>query len=569
MRNKWAIRKRQFGALYRVFLMRVVDLEMLSADADTTRLVGQFATVFASLSLLFTLPLLLAAPAMVVKGGAASPSTVMWRPEHFFIATTMAVAGIMSVLTWDSAFLDRRDVLVLAPLPIRMNALFLAKIAALFAAPALAILSLNVFSGMLWPALFMSPNGNILHMMRAWPAYWFTVAAAGVFMFCSALTLQGVAANLLPRQLYLRLSAVLQAALLSIVLVSYFLEPSLESVASLTAGANQRTLAWLPSYWFLGMFQQVNGSMLPAMVPLARRAWMGLGVSVLGAGVALLLSYFRMVPMVVEQPDIAPSRRGRLWSPDFGGSLKSTIVLFAMRTLLRSRQHRMILSFYFGFGVTVLMGYIDISSGAHRHAAPGGGVTFLVASTLLMILTLLALRVVATIPITLQANWIFRTTQVRPPRAYWAAVRTMFVTLGVAPVWLISAAFCGVYPWRPMVGHQLALLCLGMLLVELCLYRFRKIPFACSYLPGNANIHFMFWGCLAFFILLLDQAARIESLILGHFLSSALLILCIAIVAGGVRWLNHALANPADELLIEEEYPPIMITLNLSSRARR
>jgi hypothetical protein len=316
------------------------------------------------------------------------------------------------------------------------------------------------------------------------------------------------------------------------------------------------------------MFQQVNGSMVPAFAPLARRAWMGLAWSVIGAGAALLLSYFRL-STIVEEPDIVPSQRGRMRSPDLGNSLKSTIVLFGIRTLLRSRQHRMILSFYFGFGLAVLMGYVKISFGVRGQAEPGVSVTFLVASTLMMILTLLALRVVATIPITLQANWIFRTTQVRLPGEYRAGVRAMFVVLGMAPVWLIVAGFCGVYPWRPMIGHLLALLLLGMLLVELCLYGFGKIPFACSYLPGKANIHFVFWACLAPFILLLDRAARIESRILGHFPGSGLMILCLAIVAGGARWLNEVLVSDGDELLFEEEYPPVMITLNLSSQEKR
>ena len=32
----------------------------------------------------------------------------------------------------------------------------------------------------------------------------------------------------------------------------------------------------------------------------------------------------------------------------------------------------------------------------------------------------------------------------------------------------------------------------GILLVELLLHRFRKIPFACSYLPGKANLNVRF-----------------------------------------------------------------------------
>ena len=50
--------------------------------------------------------------------------------EHFLIATTMLVVGLFAVLSWDSTFPDRRDVLVLAPLPVRARTMFLAKVAA-------------------------------------------------------------------------------------------------------------------------------------------------------------------------------------------------------------------------------------------------------------------------------------------------------------------------------------------------------------------------------------------------------------------------------------------------------
>ena len=68
-----------------------------------------------------------------------------------------------------------------------------------------------------------------------------------------------------------------------LLLIVYFLEPSLESPAAMAAAQNQRLLAWLPSYWFLALFNQLNGSMDPVLVPLAKRAWIGLGVSALGS----------------------------------------------------------------------------------------------------------------------------------------------------------------------------------------------------------------------------------------------------------------------------------------------
>ena len=335
MRKKLAMRRWQFRVLYHVFLLRVVDLELLSADADPAKLLGQFATIFSSVSLLFALPGILFAAA-----GQRLTSTEAWTAEHFFVATTLTVVGSITVLNWDSVFPDRRDVLVLGPLPVRASTLFLAKISALFAAPGLAIVGLNIFSGLVWPLFFASGRGGALGLLRVWPAYWITVSAAGGFIVCSVLAMQGIAINLLPRQHFLRLSAFLQAGFFCLLLSLYFLEPHLESPPALTAPGNQRLLAWLPSYWFLGLFQQLNGSMHPAFLPLARRAWIALGTSFFGVGAALLFSYFRMMPKIVEQPDILPGVRGISWSPNAGDSLKSSITMFVMRTLLRSRRRR-------------------------------------------------------------------------------------------------------------------------------------------------------------------------------------------------------------------------------------
>ena len=47
-----------------------------------------------------------------------------WSGEHFLIETTMLVVGLFAVLSWDSTFPDKRDVMVLAPLPIRSKTLF-------------------------------------------------------------------------------------------------------------------------------------------------------------------------------------------------------------------------------------------------------------------------------------------------------------------------------------------------------------------------------------------------------------------------------------------------------------
>ena len=43
---------------------------------------------------------------------------------------------------------------------------------------------------------------------------------------------------------------------------------------------------------------------------------------------------------------------------------------------------------------------------------------------------------------------------------------------------------------------------------------FEKIPFACSYLPGKGNLHFVFWACALFLLPLINAAAQFEMQIL-------------------------------------------------------
>ena len=560
MHSGWARRRLQFRTLYRVFLLRVVDLELLSADGDPTKLIGQFATIFVTISSFFTLPALLP-----LLGTASFPGTEGWTPEHFFIETAMTCAGLIAVLNWEAAFPDKRDLLVLAPLPVRKSTLFLAKVAALFAAPALAMVALNIFSGVVWPFLFRSDSGGFLGVLRAWPAYWITVFVAGGFLVLAILTLQGLAANLLPRQLFLRFSAVLQAAVMCTLMIVYFIEPSLESPAALAAAQNQRMLAWLPSYWFLALFNQLNGSMDPVLVPLAKRAWIGLGVSALGACTALLLCYFRLMRRMVEQPDILPQTRFVSWSPQFGNSLTGAITRFSMRTLLRSRQHRMILSFYLGIGITIVVGYVKVTNRGFGSTRGTVSNSFLFASILMMILTALALRVVASIPISLPANWIIRITQVRSAKDYHRAIRWSWLTLGVAPVLVSIAAFLlAASPWRPALGHFCVMFWLGILLVEICLYTLRKIPFTCSYLPGKAGIHIAFWVCVIFFLRLLHDAAELEGRLLHRLLGGIMMVVIVALAAIGMRHLGASRAALTEELLFEEAYPAEVTSLGLN-----
>jgi hypothetical protein len=220
----------------------------------------------------------------------------------------------------------------------------------------------------------------------------------------------------------------------------------------------------------------------------------------------------------------------------------------------------MILSFYLGIGITCVVGYVKIILGGFGPAS-----SFLLTSIVLMILAAVALRAVSSIPISLRANWIIRITRIRPASDYQRAVRFSWMSFGVAPVLLIVAVFfLATYPWGLALGHFMTMMCLGILLVELCLCTFPKLPFTCSYLPGKAQVHLVFWACVLFFVRLLDKASRLEDRMLGHVPSCIAMVLIVAVAAAGVRWLNTSRIGLTEDLLFEEENPAEITSLNLS-----
>src|SRR5579885_2556835 len=99
--------KLQFRVLFRRFLFRMADLELLSAHAlgDIGKLLGQLAALLLLFSSIQGLG------AAFFNGRRLPPEvlqSVLWRQQHFLIATTMLVAGLFAVLSWDSTFPNRR-----------------------------------------------------------------------------------------------------------------------------------------------------------------------------------------------------------------------------------------------------------------------------------------------------------------------------------------------------------------------------------------------------------------------------------------------------------------------------
>lgn len=535
-----------YRVLLRQFLLRVVDLEALSIEADIPRFLGQFAGILIMISLAYGVGALLFPP----------PRALVLHVMQSSISNMMLVAGLVSVVTWDATFPDRRDVMILSALPISPAKILAAKVSASAFLIGLAVLSLNCASSFGWSVVF-GAHAGFVGIARFFASYWIAIVAASAFLFGSVLTVQGLGALLLPRRWFLRLSAFLQLAAFGTFMAVYFLQPSLDTWAQAAEASNRWLLAGFPTLWFFALLEQLNGTLPQPLAWVAQRAWIALAVVVLGAAASLLLCYVRTMKKTVEEADLVPGRRGLHFALRLGGGLNTAIVLFSLRSLARSRQHRVAIAFFLSLAFAIALALVH-----HNLAAPPHepiSTDFLISTFMMMSLVVLGFRAVFALPIALSANWVLRITQLRPTAQYFAATRRTLLLIGVLPTVLIVAALAlNFRPWQDVAAHLLVDVLLGFAFVELALFRFDKVPFTCSYLPGKTNVQVIFWG-FAFVWIILGSLLGITEMSALHDLARYL-ALSVALLAFtvGLGAVNRIRARSA--VLYFEELPPQLIT---------
>jgi len=566
--------RRQFRALVRLFAYRFFDTDIISVRGDLSSLLSQFAALLAALSLVLVLMTAGKYAGLYQHLTEKQLHAAAWADQEFLISTTMAIIGVFTLLLWDALFPDRRDCMILGAMPVRVPAVFAAKLAALGAALGLAVVAVNSFTGLVCPFLIVPGASGALDAARDFGVFWLVILLASAFVFLLLLGVQGVALHLLPHDLYLRWSSLIQTAAFFAVLTLYFLTPPLANPHALGVPGNRLWYALVPSYWFFGLFQVLTGSTNSALGTLARRALAGVLLVALVAAAAYLVAYRRQMRRAVEQSGIAPSRRAfTLW-----GVLarvlarrgpERAILVFIGRTLARSRQHRLLLAIYAGMGMAYVFSqaaYVLYRSRATDFGAlEGRAQTALGIPLILLFFLIVGLRVSFSIPMEVRANWLFRLTDPFARGAYLNATRTTLLLLALAPVVAIAAPiYMAVWPWPRALCHAAFLAALGLLIVELALTGFAKVPFTCSYLPGKANLKIMFgvyWGLL---IITSELVTDVEQRALGHasgyawLMGITLLAWLVAALRG--RWARARI--PA--LRFEEQPEPAVVGLGLA-----
>ncbi len=215
--------------------------------------------------------------------------------EYFFVVLSMTITGLVMVLRWNRLFPDRRDFANLAVLPIPIRNVFLANFAALFGLALLFGIDVNAISSFSFPMIVTMSDGSFAAFFRIGASHLAAVLSASFFSFFSVFALVGILMLVVPKRLFRPVSMFVRLVLVVGLLTELFSNVFLQLLAGRLPNGASGYARLLPSFWFLGVYENVAGLARPAMARLGHEALIALTtlmVAVYGCLRALLSKAF-------------------------------------------------------------------------------------------------------------------------------------------------------------------------------------------------------------------------------------------------------------------------------------
>ena len=420
----------------------------------------------------------------------------IYADQLFFIVITMLAIAALVTFRWDSLFPSRQDYLVLRPLPLKLSHIYFAKLTTLYALAFLVIALLTVPCAFSFASVIPGKH-DLAPALQEFCAHVAASSCAGIFIVFSLALMQTVLMNVLPLRWYARLSASAQSLLLVAILCAI---PWAVDLPNAYHWIDMRP-AWsiyAPPLWFLGMYEQLLGRAGTFDRLLAIRGLSATGVVLAATILVSAIFHGRYARRIFESEERKQRSHAslieRLADRIVRDPRESAILLFAVRSMNRIKQHRMIRLMYAGVGCALVLesGIGVILSGALNRGRIHHGVALDAIFALplaLFFFLFTGLRYAFRVPVDLRANWIFRLSAPDALSEREKAVRIIYVLFAVLPAMATTGPFLIFVTdaWRGVYGAMFAGL-IAMLLIEHEIENSATIPLTCSYLPGKRNI---------------------------------------------------------------------------------
>ncbi len=422
-----------------------------------------------------------------------------------YVTFTMIVIGFVAILEWDALFLDRRDFAILTPLPLRAATICAAKIAALLAFLSLFIVDVAGVPTLLYPLVAtMGLRGSHVSFLRLGEmvaAHAVAVSSGSAFMFLFFVAVEGLLINLLSPRAFKAASLGFQLAVILALLLALFLLPiTSDLVKAWAKSGGGGWFLYYPPLWFVGVYQTMLGSAGALFQSRARRAVAALGLVALAGAAGYLLNYKRHPQRALEAAAAHTAHRFHLagtarWVLTYSllrKPLERATYFFVVNTFMRSSKHRLYLAAYVGAGTALAtFGIFEMvyKEGSNFRALLFQPNQVLLAIPLILSFFLLSgMRMVFTIPAELRANWVFQIAEDEGWLDCCAGARKVMMVRATLLLVALLPIYAFLWGWAPALQQLVFTLLLSLILIELLLLNFRKIPFTCSYQPGKAHV---------------------------------------------------------------------------------
>lgn len=490
--------------------------------------------------------------------------------EYFFIALSMAICGLVAVWKAESIFPDRRDYLNLVPLPIRTRSILGANLCALSLFAILFTIDVNVVSGWMFPALVAGSNGSTYDFGVLLFSHLIAVGTASLFSFAAVFGLLGTAMTVLPVSAFRRVSVHINTAVIVAMLALVSTTRTFAGVLHRGDSVHGTWMRALPSFWFVGLCQAMRGtpSQASALWPWA--------LAGLAAACALALSmyamqYRRHFVRTAEFIEGPVGKSGDGWLRPAGIVLDSLLLKspfecasyrFVFRTLARNARHRLVLAAFVGAGAVIA---VQVLGGIARVDTGVPTITWLSIGFILNFFLVTGLRFVFDIPAEVKANWTFQLWVVPDQHRCISLARKTILSAALLFTWTAEfALYIGEWGWRTALVNAVVLSLSTVLLSEIMIGNFRKVPFTCTY-PAFKQ------GSIAGFMIMVTGFAAFAFGIpaIEHWALPEPRRFAVLVPALAASWyaIAHYRSNMVAEerrLLFEEHSPEAVELLNLN-----
>ncbi|MFZ0819927.1 MAG: hypothetical protein WAM91_07645 [Candidatus Acidiferrales bacterium] len=496
-------------------------------------------------------------------------------PDKYTLLTfTMVITGIVAVIKWDAIFPDRLDYSNLAPLPAGARRIFLAKFIALLLFVSLFAMALNAGSTILFPLVVMGNERSGGLWLRFVLAHVAATIAGSFFMFFFFAALMGLLMMFLPYRRFRQVSTGVQFVLVIALVMLLLFTPEIGAIVKVSSPGTASLLGWVPTVWFLGLYQQVFGRADAAFHALAARAVEGLTAAI-GMSVFLFLfsyrRYFRRIPEMMETQSSGPGRIRRFASQTFArfalrGEFERACFFFAVKTLFRSQRHRLMMAGFTGLGLAIaVQDFASDWGGTARVGNHLPSAMLLSAPLAISFFLLSGLRFTFNVPTELRANWVFRMIPEEGGDEARRVARVMMLMF-LLPIVVATLAVYSAF-WGAQIGiaHTAIVLAASLVLVRMLLVGYRKIPFACSYATGRQNVGVALALYFLLFIFFSPSLAYLEYYAMSSPSVISLLALVVPPIAvwAGVHYYESEFVGEEKQLIFEDEPEPVVPSMEL------